>query len=109
MVKKLSLQIMKQANRAAEEQVENKARLIDKRKGIGPRKLARDKVQFINEQEEKLKRKESHNTRASKQNDAPQEVVVEIRIPGEKDFAAENKTARTFLKRLKLQGPLEAL
>lgn len=91
MVKKLSLQIMKQANRAAEEQVENKARLIDKRKGKGPRKLARDKVQFINEQQEKLKRKESHNTRASKQNDAPQEVVVEIRIPGEKDFAAENK------------------
>lgn len=42
MVKKLSLQIMKQANRAAEEQVENKARLIDKRKRnrtekVGPR------------------------------------------------------------------------
>ena len=81
---------MKQANRAAVEQVEKKGRLIGKRKEKEPRKLARDKVQFINKKEERLKRKELSNTRASK-HEVPQAVVFEIRIPGEKDLAAENK------------------
>ena len=38
-----------------------------------------------------MKREEFTNTRASKHNEPPQAVVVEIRTPGEKDFAAENK------------------
>lgn len=82
---------MKQAYRPADEQMENKIRLIDKRKGKKSRKLARDKAQLINEQDDKLKRKEFTNTRASKHNEAPQAVVVEIRTPGEQDFAPENK------------------
>lgn len=82
---------MKQAYRPADEQMENKIRLIDKRKGKKSRKLARDKVQLIDEQDDKLKRKEFTNTRASKHNEVPQAVVVEIRTPGEQDFAAENK------------------
>lgn len=82
---------MKQAYRAADEKMEKKTRLIDKRKGKISRKLARDKVQLINEQDDKLKRKEFPNTRASKHNEAPQAVVVEIRTPGEQDFSAENK------------------
>jgi len=85
---------MQRANRAAAEQVERKARQINRKKGKELRKLARDKVQFMNEQEEKLKRKGLSNTRASKHNDAPQAVVVELRIPREKDFAAENKNCQ---------------
>lgn len=83
--------IMKQAYRTTDKQVEKKVRLIDNRKGKELRKLAYDKVQFINEQDEKLKRKDLLKTRAPKHNEATQAVVVEIRIPSEKDFAAENK------------------
>lgn len=82
---------MKQAYRAADEQMERKTRLIDKRKGKQSRKLARDKVQFINEHDDKFKRKEFTITRTAKHNEAMQAVVVEIRTPGEQDFAAENK------------------
>ena len=82
---------MKQAYRAAREQMERKTRLIDKRKGKQSRKLARDKVQFINEHDDKFKRKEFTITRTAKHNEAMQAVVVEIRTPGEQDFAAENK------------------
>ena len=82
---------MKQAYRATDGKMVKKTRLIDKRKGKESRKLARDKVQFINEQDDKLKRKEFTNTRTSKDNEALPAVVVEIRIPGEKDIATENK------------------
>ena len=79
---------MKQAYRAADGKMEKKTRLIDKRKGKESRKV-NDKAQFINEQDDKLKGKELTKTRASKHNEAS--FVVEIRIPGEKDFATENK------------------
>ena len=82
---------MKQAYRTADKKMEKKARLIDKKKGKESRKLARDKAQFINEKDDNLKKKEFINTRASKHNEPPQAVVVEIRTPGEKDFTAENK------------------
>lgn len=84
--------IMKQAYKTADKQVEKKARLIDHRKGKELRKLTHEKVQFINEQDGKLKRKDLSKTRSAKHKDpAPQQVVVEIRIPSEKDFAAENE------------------
>lgn len=71
--------------------MEKKTRLIDKRKGKQSRKLARDKAQFINEHDDKFKRKEFTKTRTAKHNEATQAVVVKIRTPGEQDFAAENK------------------
>ena len=82
---------MKQAYRATDEKMVKKTRLIDKRKAKVSRKLARDKAQFINEHDDKLKRTEFTNTRTSKHNEASPAVVVEIRIPGEKEFAGENK------------------
>ncbi|KAJ7390405.1 hypothetical protein OS493_025662 [Desmophyllum pertusum] len=110
--------IMKQAYKTADRQAEKKARLIDHRKGKELRKLAHEKVQFINEQDEKLKRKDLSKTRAAKHNDTgAQPVVVEIRIPSEKDFVAVEehcdeipeavrspRTARSSLMRGKLNA-----
>lgn len=59
--------IIKQAYGAADRQAEKKARLIEHKKGKELRKLALEKVQFIYEQDEKLKRKEPEKTRAKKQ------------------------------------------
>jgi len=50
--------IMKQAYKTADRLVEKKARLIDRRKLKELRKLAHEKVQFIHEQDEKLKRRD---------------------------------------------------
>ena len=83
--------IMKQAYKTADKQVEKKARLIEHRKGKELRKLTQEKEQFINEQDEKLKKKDVSKTRSAKDNDAAQQVVVEIRIPSEKDFVAEDE------------------
>lgn len=110
--------IIKQAYKTADRQAEKKARLIDHRKGKELRKLAHEKVQFINEQDEKLKRKDLSKTRAAKHNDTgAQPVVVEIRIPSEKDFVAVEehcdeipeavrspRTARSSLMRGKLNA-----
>lgn len=108
--------IIKQAYKTADRQAEKKARLIDHRNGKELRKLAHEKVQFINEQDEKLKRKDLSKTRAAKHNDTgAQPVVFEIRIPSEKDFVAEKgdeipaavgspRTARSSLTRGKLDA-----
>ena len=79
--------IVKQTYKTADRLVEKKAKLIDHRKGKELRKLAHDKVQFIHEQDEKLKRKDALKTH-KKTNDG-RKTVVEIRIPSEKDFAEE--------------------
>ena len=79
--------IMKQAYKTVDRLVEKKAKLIDHRKGKELRKLAHDKVQFIHEQDEKLKRKDAFKTH-KKSNDG-RRTVVEIHIPSEKDFAEE--------------------
>ena len=79
--------IIKQAYGAADRQAEKKARLIEHKKGKELRKLAFEKVQFIHEQDEKLKRQEPERTRA-KNSDGIQ-TILEIRIPSEKDFAED--------------------
>ena len=91
---------MKQAYKTADRQVERKARLIDHRKGKELRKLAHEKTQFINEQDEKLKRKEVSKTRAAKTNEA-RSVVLEIRIPSEKDFAGDDEHCEATLEEAK--------
>lgn len=52
--------------------------------------MAHDKVQFIHEQDERLKRKDAWKTH-KKTNDG-RKTVVEIRIPSEKDFAEEENS-----------------
>lgn len=73
--------IMKQAYKTVDKQAQKKARLIDHRKGKELSKLTHEKTQFINEQDEKLKRKDVSKTRSANHTDAAQPVVVEIRIP----------------------------
>ena len=87
---------MKQAYRAADKQVEKKARLVDKGKGKD-----NNKVQFINERYEKFKSKDFPKTQESKHSKAPQAVVVEIRIPSKKDFADENTNGEEILEEAK--------
>ena len=89
--------IMKQAYGAADRQAEKKARLIEHKKGKELRKLALEKVQFIYEQDEKLKRKEPEKTRA-KNSDGIQ-TILEIRIPSEKDFAEDENCKENLVSR----------
>ena len=89
--------IMKQAYGAADRQAEKKARLIEHKKGKELRKLALEKVQFIHEQDEKLKRKEAEKTRA-KNSDGIQ-TILEIRIPSEKDFAKDENCKENLVSR----------
>lgn len=89
--------IMKQAYGAADRQAEKKARLIEHKKGKELRKLALEKVQFIHEQDEKLKRKEAEKTRA-KNSDGIQ-TILEIRIPSEKDFAEDENCEENLVSR----------
>ena len=88
---------MKQAYGAADRQAEKKARLIEHKKGKELRKLALEKVQFIYEQDEKLKRKEPEKTRA-KNSDGIQ-TILEIRIPSEKDFAKDENCKENLVSR----------
>ena len=88
---------MKQAYGAADRQAEKKARLIEHKKGKELRKLALEKVQFIHEQDEKLKRKEAEKTRA-KNSDGIQ-TILEIRIPSEKDFAKDENCKENLVSR----------
>ena len=90
--------IIKQAYRAADRQAEKKARLIEHKKGKELRKLALEKVQFIYEQDEKLKRKEPEKTRA-KNSDGIQ-TILEIRIPSEKDFAEDENCEENLVSRI---------
>lgn len=62
--------------------------------------MAHEKTQFINEQDEKLKRKEVSKTRAAKTNEA-RSVVLEIRIPSEKDFAGDDEHCEATLEEAK--------
>lgn len=89
--------IMKQAYGAADRQAEKKARLIEHKKGKELRKLALEKVQFIHEQDEKLKKKEPEKTRA-KNSDGIQ-TILEIRIPSEKDFAEDENCKENLVSR----------
>lgn len=89
--------IMKQAYGAADRQVEKKARLIEHKKGKELRKLALEKVQFIHEQDEKLKRKEPSKTRARNSNGA--QTILEVRIPSEKDFAEDENCEENLVSR----------
>lgn len=90
--------IMKQAYGAADRQAEKKARLIEHKKGKELRKLALEQVQFIHEQDEKLKRKEAEKTRA-KNSDGIQ-TILEIRIPSEKDFAEDENCEENLVSRI---------
>ena len=90
--------IMKQAYGAADRQAEKKARLIEHKKGKELRKLALEQVQFIHEQDEKLKRKEAEKTRA-KNSDGIQ-TILEIRIPSEKDFAEDKNCEENLVSRI---------
>ena len=85
--------IMKQAYKTADRLVEKKARLIDHRKGKELRKLAHEKVQFIHEQDEKLKRKDP--LKSAKTSDGAR-TVVEIRTPSEKDFVEDENCDENF-------------
>ena len=90
--------IMKQAYGAANRQAEKKARLIEHKKGKELRKLALEKIQFIHEQDEKLKKKEAEKTRA-KNSDGIQ-TILEIRIPSEKDFAEDENCEENLVSRI---------
>ena len=89
--------IIKQAYGTADRQAEKKARLIEHRKGKELRKLALEKVQFIHEQDEKLKRKEPEKTRAKNNNGI--QTILEIRIPSEKDFAEDENCKENLVSR----------
>ena len=89
--------IIKQAYGAADRQAEKKARLIEHKKGKELRKLALEKVQFIHEQDEKLKRKEPEKTRA-KNSDGIQ-TILEIRIPSEEDSAEDENCKGNLVSR----------
>ena len=89
--------IMKQAYGAADRQVAKKARLIEHKKGKELRKLALEKVQFIHEQDEKLKRKEPLKTRARNSDGA--QTILEVRIPSEKDFAEDENCEENLVSR----------
>ena len=82
---------------AADRQAEKKARLIEHKKGKELRKLAFEKVQFIHEQDEKLKRQEPERTRA-KNSDGIQ-TILEIRIPSEEDFAEDENCKENLVSR----------
>lgn len=89
--------IMKQAYGAADRQAEKKARLIEHKKGKELRKLAFEKVQFIHEQDEKLKRKEPEKTRA--RNSDGVQTILEIRISSEKDFVEDENCKENLVSR----------
>ena len=89
--------IMKQAYGAADRQAEKKARLIEHKKGKELRKLALEKVQFIHEQDEKLKRKEPEKTRG--RNSDGVQTILEIRIPSEKDFPEDENCKENLVSR----------
>lgn len=89
--------IIKQAYGTADRQAKKKARLIEHKKGKEIRKLALEKVQFIHEQDEKLKRKEPEKTRA--RNSDGVQTILEIRIPSEKDFAEDENCEENLVSR----------
>ena len=95
---------MKQAYRAADKQVEKRARLVDKGKGKD-----KNKVQFINERYEKLKRKDFPKTQESKHSKARKRSLSKFEFPERKTLRPRIQTARRFLKKLKLQELREAL